>query len=257
MTLLEPKSTLFMKKRYLLSVFSLLFFVITYAQEYGFGVRGGINTYSIGNIITVGSNGPQGPPAGLTFEPVKDIGYQFGGYVFVKFGKFYIRPELNYVSSQNHYDFPSKSAKWSTSKIDIPVLFVYDVFEPISVYLGPGFNFFGDITLEGVQETSFTTGTPGPDLKKSTFNVNIGIMFRYKRLGIDLRYEMGQSKTDLEREDFIRSEYGVNLADLRPYQPNVLSLSIFYDILRTDGDDIGSFFGDLFKGNSCHCPYTK
>ena len=159
------------------------------------------------------------------------------------------------MSSQNHYDFPDKTAKWKTSKIDLPILFVYDVFEPISVYAGPGFNFFGDTTLDGVQQTSFTTGNPGPDLKKSTFNVNIGIMFRYKRLGVDLRYEMGQGKTDLEREDFIRSEYGVNLADLRSYQPNVLSLSIFYDILRTDGDDIGSFFGDLFKGDSCYCPY--
>jgi hypothetical protein len=246
-----------MKKSYLLSVFTLLLFAIVNAQEYGFGVRGGINTYSIGTIITVGSNGTQGPPAGLIFEPVKDIGYQFGGYLFVKFGKFYIRPELNYVSSQNHYDFPTKTSKWSTSKLDIPILFVYEVFDPISVYLGPGFNFFGDTTLDGVQETSFTTGTPGPDLKKSTFNINIGIMYRYKRLGIDLRYEMGQVKTDIEREDFIRSEYGVNLADLRSYQANVLSLSISYDIFRTDGDDIGSFFGDLFRGNSCHCPYTK
>ena len=213
-----------MKKRYLLLVFSLLSFLFVNAQEYGFGVRGGINTYSIGNIITVGSNGPQGPPAGLTFEPVKDMGYQFGGYFFAKFGKFYIKPELNYVSSQNHYDFPNQQSKWTTSKIDIPVLFIYDVFEPISVYIGPGFNFFGDTTLEGVQETSFTTGTAGPDLKKSTF---------------------------------IRSAYGVNLADLRSYQPNVLSLSIFYDIFRTDGNDIGSFFSDLFKGDKCHCPYTK
>lgn len=244
-----------MRKNLLFIVFSLFSIIYVTAQEYGFGVRGGINTYSIGNIITVGSNGPDGPAAGLIFEPVKDIGFQFGGYFFAKFGKFYIRPELNYVSSQNHYDFPEQKSDWTTTKIDLPILLVYDIFEPISIYAGPGFNFFGDTTIEGVQETSFTTGTAGPDLKKSTFNINVGIMFRYKRLGVDLRYEMGQGTTTQEREDFIRSAYGVNLADLKSYKPNVLSLSIFYDIFRTDGQSIDSFFSGLFKGNSCYCPY--
>jgi len=244
-----------MRKCLLLTVVSLICIAFANSQEYGFGVRGGLNTYKIGSIVTVGSNGPQGPDAGLVFQPVKDIGFQFGGYFLVKFNKFYIRPELNYVSSQNHYDFPDQESKWTTSKIDLPILFVYEVFDPISVYAGPGFNFFGDTTIDGVQQTSFTTGTPGPDLEKSTFNVNIGIMYRYKRLGLDLRYEMGQGKTAQEREDFIRSDYGVNLADLRSYKPNVLSLSVFYDIFRTDGQNIGDFFTDIFKGDKCHCPY--
>jgi len=244
-----------MKKFVFLIVFTYLSILYASAQEYGFGVRGGINTYSIGDIVTVGSNGPQGPEAGLVFEPVKDIGFQFGGYFFAKFGKFYIRPELNYVSSQNHYDFPNQKSKWTTSKIDIPVLFVYDIFEPISIYAGPGFNFFGDTKIEGVQETSFTAGTAGPDLEKSTFNINVGIMFRYNRLTLDLRYEMGQGKTSEEREDFIRSDYGVNLADLKSYKPNVLSLNVSYDIFRTDGQSIGSFFADIFEGDKCHCPY--
>ncbi len=173
----------------------------------------------------------------------------------MKFSKFYIRPELNYVSAKNHYDFPLQTSEWKTTKIDLPLLFVYDFLKPISIYAGPGINFFGDTTIEGVQETSFTSGSPGPDLKKTTFNVNIGVMLRYKRLGIDLRYEMGQSSTNQEREDFIRSAYGVNLADLKSYKPRVLSLSIFYDVFRTDGKSIGGFFSDLFKRNNCGCPY--
>ena len=75
---------------------------------------------------------------------------------------------------------PNQKSKWTTSKIDVPLLFVYDVFDPISVYLGPGFNFFGDTTLEGVQETSFTTGTAGPDLKKSTFNDGFVYIYHVK-----------------------------------------------------------------------------
>ncbi|RIA10370.1 outer membrane protein with beta-barrel domain [Flavobacteriaceae bacterium MAR_2010_72] len=244
-----------MKKHVLLIVFSLISMAFIQAQEFGFGVRGGLNTYTIGDIITVGSNGPQGPDAGINFEPVKDIGFQAGGYFFAQFGNFFVRPELNYVSSQNHYDFPDRQSKWTTSKIDFPILLGYELFGPVSVYAGPGFNFFGDTEIEGVQETSFTTGSPGPDLKKSTFNINVGIMLRYKRLGIDLRYEMGQGETDQEREDFIRSAYGVNLADLKPYKPNVLSLSVFFDIFRTDAQSIGGMFDGLFKGNSCYCPF--
>ena len=243
-----------MNKRILLLAFSLFSFLYINAQEYGFGVRGGINTYSIGDIVTVGSNGPSGPAAGLVFEPVKDIGYQFGGYFYAKFGKFYIRPELNYTSSRNHYDFPEQKANWKTSKLDLPILFVYDVFEPVSIYIGPGFSFYGDTTIDGVQETSFTSGTAGPDLDKTTFSVNFGVMFRYKRLGVDLRYEMGMKETAEEREDFIRSAYGVNLADLKPYKPNVLSLSIFYDIFRTDSQSIGGLFSGLFEGDKCKCP---
>ena len=241
-----------MNKRILLLAFSLFSFLYLNAQEYGFGVRGGINTYSIGDIVTVGS---AGPPPGLVFEPVKDIGFQFGGYFYAKFGKFYIRPELNYMSSKNHYDFPNQVSNWETSKIDLPILFVYDIFEPVAIYAGPGFSFYGDTTIEGVHETNFTTGTLGPDLEKTSFSINLGIMVKYKRLGIDLRFEMGTKETAEEREDFNYSAWGVNLADLKPYKPNVLSISIFYDIFRTDSQSIGGLFSGLFEGDKCKCPY--
>ena len=60
-----------MRNCLLLTVVFLLCIAFAYSQEYGFGVRGGINTYKIGSIVTVGSNGPQGPEAGLVFHPIK------------------------------------------------------------------------------------------------------------------------------------------------------------------------------------------
>ena len=59
-----------MRKCLLLTVVFLLCIVFANSQEYGFGVRGGLNTYKIGSIVTVGSNGPQGPDAGLVFQPM-------------------------------------------------------------------------------------------------------------------------------------------------------------------------------------------
>ena len=246
-----------MKLKYLTVALLFSIYLPLQSQEFGFGVKGGLNTISIGDIITVGSNGANGPVAGLVFEPQKDLGFQFGGYFFAQFGKLYVRPELNYFSSKSYYDFPNRQAEWSTSKIDFPILVGYDLIGPISVYAGPGFSFFGDTTIEGVQETGFTTGDAGPDIKTTAISFNIGIAFRYKRLGIDLRYELEQTEVAEEREDFIRSTFGVNLADLQSYNPNILSLSVSYDIFRTDAQNIGSLFSGLFKNNKCYCPYKK
>ncbi|MDO1499954.1 outer membrane beta-barrel protein [Winogradskyella maritima] len=245
-----------MKFKVLLIGLLLFAMPITQAQEFGFGIRGGLNTYSIGDINSRGGSISSGQPDEL-FSPVKDMGFQAGAYFVAQFGKLYVRPELNYVSSKNHYDFPQQQANWTTSKIDLPILVGYDIVGPVSVYAGPGFNFFGDTEIDGVQQTSFTTGTPGPDLEKTTFNVNVGVTFKFKYIGIDLRYEMGQGETAEELEDFVRSSYGVNLADLRPYKPNVLSLSIFVDLFRTDTGNIGNFFTGLFKSDKCYCPYNK
>jgi len=241
-----------MKKLLLLIVLALSTINYTSAQDYGFGLQGGLNTYKIGSVNSRGGSIAAGKPDEI-FQPKKTIGYQFGAYFVAQFGKLFIKPEINYVSSKNKYDFPTKTSYWKTSKIDIPLLVGYEVFDPVSIYAGPGYNIYGDTTLDGVQVTSYSDG--GPDLDKTAFNLNVGIMVRFKRIGIDLRYESGFKATQEELLDIVYSAYGVNLADLRSYKPNTLRLSVFFDLFRSNGDDIGSFFSDLFKGNKCHCPY--
>lgn len=238
-------------KTNLLLLFFLAIFCFTSAQEYTFGIRGGLNQYTIGELYSRGGSIAVGK-ANETFYPNKDIGYQFGGYFKVSFGKLFLQPEINYVSSKSHYDLPKKKSFWKTSKIDVPILIGYEVFDPISIYVGPGFNFFNTTTLDGVQVTSFSDG--GPDMEKSTFNINFGIKVEFKGFGLDLRYESGQNETMEELLDINNNVYGTNLADLRAYKPHVVSLSIYLDIFNTDGEDIGSFFSDLFKGDNCWCP---
>lgn len=237
-------------KRHLLLIILLLICAIANAQEYAVGVRGGFNYYNIGDIQSRIENLP-GSSSDL-YTPNKEIGTQFGGYVTIGFEKIYIRPEINYVSSKNNYEFPDKTAAWKTSKIDIPILFGYQLFDPISLYIGPGINIFNETVLEGVQVTSYSDG--GPDLDKVTFNINIGVMLKYNRFGLDLRYEIGLNETDEELLDIIKSTYGVNLVDLKPYRPSLLSLSLFIDIIRTNGDDFDGLFSGLFK-KKCYCPY--
>ncbi|PTM08512.1 MAG: hypothetical protein DA407_07850 [Bacteroidetes bacterium] len=241
-----------MNRRYLLTTLYLLATYVVSAQEFTLGVRGGFNYYTIGDINSRGGSIQAGKPDEL-FSPQKELGTQFGAFLNIEFGKLFIRPEINFSTHKNRYDFPTKEAFWKRSRIDVPILLGYEIFDPITIYVGPGFNFFKDATLNGVQVTSYSDG--GPDLEKTGVHLNFGIMVRAGRFGIDLRYEMNSKETEEELLDIIKSEYGVNLADLISYKPNIISLSIFIDILKTDKDDIGGFFSGLFKNNKCYCPY--
>ena len=231
---------------------SLLSLLKVNSQDFTIGVRGGLNYYTIGDINSRGGSLPNRPPDEL-FSPENELGTQFGAFLDVEFGKFLIRPEINFSSSKNRYDFPVKEAYWKTSRIDVPILVGYEIFDPITIYVGPGFNVFNDFELDGVQVTSFSDG--GPDHKKSALHFNFGIMVRSGRFGVDLRYEMNSKETEEELLDIVRSAYGVNLADLKPYKPNVISLSISIEIFRTNDEDVGGFFNNLFKNNKCYCPY--
>ena len=235
-------------KTNLLLISFLILFNLGNAQEYTLGVKGGLNTYKIGTLYQRPYNGDPG----ISHIPKKDLGYQFGGFINIKFNKFFIQPELNYVKSKNHYDLPRKTSYWNTSKTEIPVLVGFELFKPISIYVGPNFNFYKSTTLDGVQVTSYSDG--GPDLEKTTVNLNFGIKATIGRVGLDLRYEVGQQKTQEELLDIIYSEYGTNLADLKSYTPHVLSLSVFIDILKTNGKDFSNIFSDMFKSNDCYCP---
>ena len=219
-------------------------------QEYAIGIKGGLNYYNIGDIVTVGSNGPQGPVAGLIFEPVNDIGYQFGAFLDISFDKFYIRPEINFVTNKNTYDFPKQTSEWTASKIDVPILFGYKIYDPISIYIGPSFSFFDKMNLDGANNQ---TDESSLNYEKTTTNLMLGVQVEFKRFGVDFRYELGLKETVEERQDIHNSAYGVNQADIYSYKPSQISLSLNIFLFRTNGDDIGGFFDGLFKSKYCNC----
>ncbi|WP_223552035.1 PorT family protein [Aestuariivivens sp. NBU2969] len=242
-----------MKAIYLLLALCIYFnsSTLVFSQDYVLGLKAGLNTNTIGDINSRGGSIAVGK-ADEVFSPKKNIGYQIGGYFNAELKGFFIRPELNYVSLENHYDFPNRASKWTATKFEIPILFGLEIAKPVSIYAGPSFNFFSNIQLEGVQVTSYSNG--GPDIEKNTTSLNFGILARYNRFSIDLRYEIGTKATQEELLDINHSAYGVNLADLRSYTPKTLSLSFSVDIFRTDGTSIA----DLFKSNDkCGCPYKK
>ena len=241
-----------MTNRLVAAFFFLCIYTVN-SQEFSVGARGGFNTTSIGDVFSRGTSLPGSVPD-IPYAPVQDIGFQFGGYLTVEFGRIFLQPEVNYMVSKNHYDFPLREAKWQQNHLEVPLLAGVRVIGPISVYGGPSFNFYEDAGLEGVDVTAFSDG--GPDLEKNTMSVNFGVMVKWNRFTVDLRYEKGLKENERELLDIRNSVYGVNLADRMEYKTNVLSLSLMVDIFKTNTEDMGGFFSGLFRNNKkCYCPY--
>ena len=240
-----------MYKKYLLILLVCFFSFKSNSQEFAIGIKGGLNNNSIGDIISYGGSFQNGQPNEV-FSATNDLGYHFGAFVNIEFGKLFIRPEINYVELNNSYKFPDKVSEWSTSKIEIPILLGYKIFKPVSIYVGPGFDFYNDVTLFGANNTD---GVSSINYYKSTTTFNFGLNVEFKRFGIDLRYQMANKETIEERQDFDFSATGVNQADIYAYKPSQISLSLNIFLFRTNADDIGGAFANLFKNNKCYCPY--
>ncbi|MDD3437442.1 MAG: outer membrane beta-barrel protein [Candidatus Gastranaerophilales bacterium] len=233
-------------------VILLISFSFVHAQEYTFGIKGGINFNNIGELYHYGNNSGLGtnvtPNEDTVFSDEKEMGTQFGAFAMIAFGKFFIRPEVNYVSSKNNYPLAFKTANWTSTKIDIPLLFGYKIYEPISLYLGPSFSSISDMKLEGVEQ-----GSSYPYVyKNSSTSINAGILAEFGRFGVDLRYQYGITKVEELRVNIERSIYGTNIANLLEYNPSQIQLSIHINIFKINSDNGGHSSG--WRGSNRSCP---
>ncbi len=229
--------------------------IFSYAQEFAFGLKGGFNNNSIGEINSIPGSCVGCPDE--SFSANNDVSFLVGAFLNVEFGKLFVRPEINYVDLKNSYTFPEGESQWSTSKTDIPILIGYKIFDPVSIYAGPGFNFYGDVTMESANNTQ---GESAINYLKSTTTLNFGVNVEFRRFGIDLRYEVANKDTEIERQDFIFSGdpgLGINQADIFAYTPSQINLSVNVFLFRTNSEDARGFLSGLFRKDKCHCPYSK
>lgn len=232
----------------LLSSFSFM-----HAQEYTFGVKGGINFNNIGELYHNGNNSGLGtnvtPNEDTVFPAEKEMGFQFGAFAMVAFDKFFIRPEVVYVSSKNNYPLALKTAYWTSTKIDIPILLGYKIYAPVSLYAGPSFSSISDMKLDAVEQDSSYPYV----YKKSSTSINAGILAEFGRFGIDLRYQYGITKVEELRVNINRGIYGTNIAELLEYNPSQIQLSVHINILKLNADDRGHKIKSGWRGGSGGC----
>jgi hypothetical protein len=242
-----------MRIKPLFIVILLTSFTIAHAQEYTFGVKGGINFNNIGELYHYGNASGLGtsvtPNDDTVFSAEKEMGIQFGAFAMIAFNKFFIRPEIVYVSSKNNYPLAFKTANWTSTKIDVPLLFGYNIYKPVSLYIGPSFSSISDMKLDAVEQ-----GSSYPYVyKKSSTSINAGILVEVGRFGLDLRYQYGITKVEELRVNINRGIYGTNIADLLEYNPSQIQLSIHINIFKINGNDGGHRIKSGWRGGNRGC----
>ena len=192
-------------KNGIITVIVFVFAIQTAFSQISWGVKGGFNfnsngdiTYEIADIIDGG------------VESTSGVGYHVGLYMKVKATRLYVKPELLFTHTESDYE----NAKFSMNKIDLPINVGFKLFGPISIYAGPSFQYIIDSKLE---DTSL-----GEIDKDISVGGNVGLAAQFGRIGIDLRYERGFSDNEAEFLDIGNS---MGTIDTRPEQI-IIGLSV-------------------------------
>lgn len=157
-----------------------------------FGVKAGINYNNNGDLklSNVVNNAIEGADAKSGFH----AGLWFKGKLPII--GLYLRPEIVYTQVKSEYAYKGLSTSYDFRKIDVPVLLGKKLFGFANVFIGPSFQYvldtdFGISTANEISLDKFSLGM------QSGFGVELG------KLGIDVRWEKGLSKTEANFVDGI------------------------------------------------------
>ncbi|MRT92985.1 porin family protein [Ancylomarina sp. 16SWW S1-10-2] len=129
-----------------------------------------------------------------------DNGMMLGAFARINLNKWYIQPELNYVSRKSTLEYMGGSADIKTKSIDIPVLLGYKIIKlpviKVRAFAGPVASFsiddnFKDFVTDGVNDFS-------PKVKDAVWNAKVGAGIDVWKLTFDVDYEFGL--TDVSSE---------------------------------------------------------
>ena len=131
-------------------------------------------------------------------------GEHFGVFFKLNFKNYYIKPEINYTVINNTYNIPKILvqtndiiSEFKQKKIDVPVMFGYNIFSSLSIFLGPRFEFMKNANFEEFKVE---------DLKEDyQIGLQYGIGLKFKRFEVDLRVERGFEKNEIK---FMKSTLG-------------------------------------------------
>lgn len=190
-----------------LSYFLLFFTQLSFSQ-FEYGIKGGLNFDSSGDIVVVADQ--------LQKEGFLDgkIGYHMGIYAEVDFLVFYLRPELQYIRVSSHYE----NQFIDTSRIDLPISFGLVLVGPVSLFLGPTAfislsQVSNELNLDEIQN-------------KTSMGLHIGARLKLGPVGFDLRYEKGLSAM----ESKLLSQAGLPTGGQINTQPNQFTLGISFKL---------------------------
>ncbi|MDT0688847.1 outer membrane beta-barrel protein [Salegentibacter sp. F188] len=180
-----------MKKSILPILFFFLCFSFTQAQEFSFGLKGGLNYAMGGEIVGLQSLvDTELVYSSDTFNPESSIGFHGGAFIEMRFGNFFIRPEALYISSETEFTLVNITSSYTVDQLTIPLLVGYNVYGPIDVYAGPAYNNIIEGNLEGTANAIVVQNSP--------LAAQAGIKAGVGRFELDLRYSRSLASEDLQ-----------------------------------------------------------
>lgn len=177
----------------------------------------------MGGQIT-GNNSTQGYFDG-TVEATPKLGFQGGIFFELNLGRFFLRPEAYYTTMETEFDFPSKASAYEVEKLSIPLLFGYNIFGPVDIYLGPAYESIISSSLQGTEPADKEIVVQNTPLAAQA-----GVKVRFGRFELDLRYDRSMATKEQQPIDIINSEYGINKATFDDARLNQVLLSLSFKI---------------------------
>lgn len=200
--------------------FLLIFSSSLYAQG-NLGFQFGLNDDNFGSIENFRSKIDN-----YDLNLKNSTGFHFGFFTEIDLITFYIRPELNLIfsKSKNAAAYSSDEGiniaehKFRSSEIQLPIIFGYKIFGPISIFGGPSFKYnlsnSSNFNLDEIKD-------------KYTLSLLLGTRFKIRSISVGLRYERGLNNNEV----LIINANGVDLDEANvDLTTNKLSLNISYDI---------------------------
>ncbi|MFL2633802.1 MAG: hypothetical protein ACJ0OM_02315 [Candidatus Marisimplicoccus sp.] len=214
----------------IIRAFILFYFISSSVLAQGnLGINLGLNDDNFGSIKNINNKIDN-----YNIDIKNSTGFQIGVFTEIDLITFYIRPELNLIfsKSKNASAYSNQSNESSilnqsiniaehsfkSTDIQVPIIFGYKVFGPISLFTGPTFKYSlsssSNFDLEDIND-------------KYTLSILLGARVKVRSISLGLRYERGLNSNEV----LIINANGVDLDEANvDLTTNKLSLNISYDI---------------------------
>ena len=188
--------------------FLLVFFTQLSFSQFEYGLKGGLNFGSSGDIVVVTDQLQK--EGDLTSK----TGYHLGAYSEVYFLMFYLRPEFQYTKLSSQFE----DDLIDNERIEFPLSLGYSILGPISLFLGPTVYYnlsqkANELKLEKIQNTT-------------SLGLHIGARLKLGALGVDVRYEKGLSTTETK----LLSQAGIPVSGQIDSQKDQFTLGVSFKI---------------------------
>ena len=178
-----------MKK--LLFIVILLSVGITQAQLLNFGLKGGMNFNSNGDLTTI-----DGFEQDLKISSDDQTGYHIGALAEIKLPLFlYVRPELLFTHTKSKYTENNYDSDLTLNKIDIPVLIGLRFLKIGRIFAGPVFSYIQKVDLKSTDVFDEVKKISSDDFSTG---MQLGAGLEFGKFGGDIRWEKGFSDTTAE-----------------------------------------------------------